>query len=270
MYRILGKTIKEIFHAVGKIHAAVDSLNVFFYSEPHMDPEFEKIYRTGQECFEEQRYDDAERLFLKLLDRNPKGYADVFNRLGLIYFEKGLLERAAQYFEKALALNPKYTEASLNLTVTYNELRNFTEAEKVFTRAAKFIRSEPTAMDPFIQGKLANAHSKLGDSYYELGRYEEALQEYRKALALRPNFVDILTKIGITLKEKGNLDQAMEAFSKAKEINPKYVPAYVHLGVAYYSKGQREQAVNEWNAAQKIDPANRAVQAYLTLAKKSK
>jgi tetratricopeptide (TPR) repeat protein len=232
------------------------------------DPEFERVYRTAQECFDDQRFDEAERLFLKLLDRNTRGYADVFNRLGLISIQKGLYERAAQYFEKALAINPKYTDASLNLVVTYNELRNFSDAERVFNQAAKVVRSEPASLDPFIQGKLANEHGKLGDAYYELGRYDPALDEYRKAVSLRPNFVDILTKIGMTLREMGELDQAVAAFSKAKEAGPKYVPACIHLGITYYTQGRRDLAFQEWKAAQKIDPANRAVQIYLNLAKK--
>lgn len=232
------------------------------------DPEFEKVYRAAQECFDDQRFDEAERLFLKLLSRNTRGYADVFNRLGLIYFQKGLYERAAHYFEKALALNPKYTDASLNLVVTYNELRNFAEAERVFSQAAKVVRSEPASLDPFIVGKLANEHGKLGDAYADLGRYDQALEEYRKAVMLRPNFVDILTKIGTTLREKGDLDQAIEAFAKAKEAGPKYVPAYIHLGITYYTQGRQDLAIQEWKAAQKIDPANRAVQVYLNLAKK--
>jgi tetratricopeptide (TPR) repeat protein len=234
-----------------------------------IDPDFEKIHRAAQECFDDQRFDEAERLFLKLLERNAKGYADVFNRLGLICSQKGLYERAAQYFEKALGINPKYTDAALNLVVTYNELRKFDQAEKVFHRAASVVRSEPASLDPYIKGKLANEHGKLGDAYYDLGRYDDALDEYRKATALRPNFTDILTKIGITLREKGNLDLAVDAFARAKEAGPKYVPAYLHLGITYYTKGRRDLALQEWKTAQNIDPSNRAVQVYINLAKKS-
>ena len=232
------------------------------------DPEFEKVYRDAQECFDDKRFDEAERLFLQLLSRNTGGYADVFNRLGLIYSQKGLHERAAHYFEKALALNPKYTDASLSLVVTYNELQKFAEAERVFNQAAKAVRSEPASLDSFIEGKLANEHGKLGDAYSDLGRYDQALEEYRKAVKLRPNFMDILTKIGTTLREKGDMAQAIETFTKAKEAGPKYVPAYIHLGMTYYSQGRQDLAIQEWKAAQKIDPANRAVQIYLNLVKK--
>lgn len=233
-----------------------------------MDPAFEKDYQMAQESFDDKRYDEAERLFLHLLERNPKGYADVFNSLGLINSEKGLLERAATYFEKALAINPRYTEASLNLTVTYNELQKFSEAEEVFNRAASVIRSEPASLDPYIQGKLANEHGKLGDSYYNLGMYDQALEEYDKAQGIRPDFVDVITKIGVTLKERGDLEEAIQTFTRAKQVHPKYLPAFINLGLTYFKKGQRDLAVKEWTSAQKLDPANRAVQVYLNLAKK--
>ena len=233
------------------------------------DLEFERLYYAAQDAFTKRRLEESERLYLKLLERSPRGFADVFNNLGLIYSEKGLLERATQYFKKALAINPKYTEASLNLAVTYNELQNFEEAEKVFRQAAKVIDSEPTSIDPFIQGKLANEHAKLGDSYYKLGLYDQALVQYRMAQELRPNFADILTKIGVTLTDKGDLDPAIEIFGKAKETNPKFEKAYIYLGIAYYKKGQRDLAIVEWKAAQKINPSDRAIEAYLTLSGKS-
>ena len=231
------------------------------------DIEFQRIYESAKACFEEGKLDDAEQLYQKLIDRTPNGYADIYNNLGLILFQKGLPERAATHFEKALNLNPRYTEASLNLVVTYNEMKRFGDAERVFSKAAEVVRSSSPGTDPFVQGKLANEHGKLGDSYYSLGRYQEALEEYHKALRLRPNFADILTKIGMTLREQGSLDEAVEFFLKAKSANPQFVTAYIHLGLSYYSRGDRTRAIQEWTAVQKMDPSHRGVQAYLALAK---
>lgn len=234
-----------------------------------MDPEFERDYNHAQIAFEEGRLDEAEKTFEKILKKSKKGYADIFNRLGQICSEKGLLERAAGYFQDALNINPRYTDASLNLTITLNELRRFDEAEKVFSRAKKIILKERDSLDPFIQGKLANEHAKLGDSYYELGRFDHALEEYRKALNLKPNFADIHTKIGITLRDRGDLEQAVHAFEKAKVVNPDYVPAHVHLGLTYYTMGEKEMAQKEWKTVKSLDPSNRAVDVYLKLAKKT-
>jgi tetratricopeptide (TPR) repeat protein len=184
----------------------------------------------------------------------------------LIHSQKGLTERAAESFEKALAINPRYTEAALNLFVTYNDLQRFNDAERVFAQAAAQARHEQ--LDPFVTGKLANEHARLGDTYLQLGRHDEALTEYRKALALRPEFADVLAKVGVVLRETGRIDEAIAAFGQAKQANPAYVPAYIHLGVTYYAQGRFDQAAREWSAAQALDPSNRAVQAYVALGKR--
>ena len=230
--------------------------------------DIQKAYETAKVFFDEGKLEEAEEIYLKLLERNPNGYADIYNNLGQIYFQKGLMSKAAEYFEKALGLNPRYTEASLNLVVTYNEMKKFPEAERVFNRAAEIVKQNNTAEDPYIQGKLANEHAKLGDMYYGLGRYLEALQEYQKGHRLRPRFPDILTKIGITLREQGALEEAIQYFERAKSVNPNYLTASVHLGLAFYSRGNIKRAIEEWEYVKKIDPSHRGVQAYLSLARK--
>jgi tetratricopeptide (TPR) repeat protein len=230
--------------------------------------DFEKVYEQARTAFEEGKIIDAERLFLKLLQDHPQGYADIYNKLGIITFQKGDAEMAVVYFKKALQINPRYTEASLNLTIALNDLGRYDEAGETFSKAARVVRSEVKSIDPFIQGKLANEHAKLGDQYFEIGLYDGALDEYRKALSIRPKFVDVVTKVGITLREKGMFDDAIETFQQAKEIHPKYIPAFIHLGVTYYMKGFVDLALAEWEEAQKINPEGKEAQVYLAMVKK--
>ena len=229
---------------------------------------FEKVYERARVAFEEGKVIEAERLFLSLLEGHPKGYADIYNKLGIITYQKGNPDRATEYFRKALEINPRYTEASLNLTIALNDLGKYDEAGETFSRAAQVVRTEQKALDPFIQGKLANEHAKLGDQYTEIGQLDEALEQYRKALTIRPNFVDVITKVGITLREKGAFDDAIETLIKAKELHPRYAPAMIHLGVTYYMKGFVDLALAEWEEAQKINPDAKEAQVYLSLAKK--
>lgn len=230
--------------------------------------DFEKIYEQARTAFEEGKILDAERLFFKLLQNHPQGHADIYNKLGIITFQKGDAEMSVVYFKKALQINPRYTEASLNLTIALNDLGRYDEAGETFSRAANVVRSEAKSIDPFIQGKLANEHARLGDQYFEIGLYDGALEEYRKALAIRPKFVDVVTKVGITLREKGMFDDAIETFQQAKEIHPKYVAALIHLGVTYYMKGFVDLALAEWEEAQKINPEGKEAQVYLAMVKK--
>ncbi|HIE64366.1 MAG: tetratricopeptide repeat protein [Nitrospira sp.] len=230
--------------------------------------DFEQIYEKASVAFDQGKILEAEKLYFLLLEGHPKGYADIYNKLGIIACQKENPKNAVKYFEKALEINPRYTEASLNLAISLNDLGEYDAASKTFSKAAEVVRAESESIDPYLYGKLANEHAKLGDLYSEIGLQDEALAQYRKALSMRPNFTDVLTKFGIALREKGLFDEAIEQFNKAKQVNPKYTSSMVHLGITYYMKGFIDLALKEWEEVQKINPALKEVQSYLSLAKK--
>lgn len=226
----------------------------------------EELYDQGMTAFDKRDYETAEQFFMKILSMNPN-FADIQNKMGIIYNQTNRLDLAVKAFEKALATNPGYTEAALNLAITYSDLGRYEKSREVFEHAARFSRTEPQAMDPFVRGKLANEHLCVGNLYAELGLLDDAMDEYRKALRLSPNFVDVLTRYGIALRDKGRHDEAIKEFSKAKEINPQYIPARLHLGITYYSGGFYGLAEEEWRAALRIDPDNTALKTYLNFVK---
>lgn len=230
----------------------------------HMTPEQQDLYEEGRGYFEQGRLDAAAGCFLEIVKDNPDRFADVYNKLGIIYHRKGLSDKAIAYLEKALRVNPIYTEAALNLSIVYNELGRYEEAQKIFDRAVKAVSRTRTIKDPYIEGRLANEHFRLGDQYYDLGRFKEAIAEYKKALKLRPRFPDITTRLGIAYRENGDLDAAIKTFIKAQKINPKYLPAFIHLGILYYMKGFVDMAIREWKKALAVDPGNRDARIYLS------
>jgi tetratricopeptide (TPR) repeat protein len=154
------------------------------------------LYERGCRLFEESKYSEAESLFKEIINKNPQ-YADVHNKLGIISHFKGDFQKASEYFKKALELNPKYTEASLNLSITYNEMGEFKKAQEVFFHAAQIAHPAPATIDPFVAGKLANEHYKVGNLYLELGMSyymkglkELALEEWKSALESNPDLID--------------------------------------------------------------------------------
>jgi tetratricopeptide (TPR) repeat protein len=197
----------------------------------------------------------------------PAGYADLHNRLGLTYHENGDLPHAADCFRKALSLNPYYTEASLNLTVTLNDMGEYDEARSCISKAALSIIAAPDAMDPYIRKKMANEHARLGDQYMELGIVNEGIEQYQKAIRLHPDLVDVVTKLGVALRSRGEDDQAIDLLTRAEKINPRYVPALIQLGLTYYHKGFFGLAFLKWEEAGRIDPGGTA-KVYLALIKK--
>ncbi len=233
-----------------------------------MTSEEQVIYEEGRTHFEHGRLSEAARCFQTLVAGWPNAFPDVYNKLGIVFCQKGKPEEAVGYLEKALSINPHYTEASLNLVIAYNELGRYDEAQQVFNKAVKSIQVGAEVIDPFIEGKLANEHAHMADQYFDLNRYREAIIEYKKALALCPRFIDIQTKLGMAYREMGDQDTAVKTFQKALKINPGYLPARIHLGLTYYMKGFVDMAIAEWERAYEIDPQNRDVQIYLSLLKK--
>lgn len=229
--------------------------------------DLKEISAKGDEYFKIGDYTKAEELFLKVIG-SGKRFADVYNKLGLIYCSKGEYEKASKHFEKALEINPKYTEVSLNLAVTYNEMGQYEKARKVYGVAEGMAEAEVKGIDPFVKGKLANLHFSTGEIYHELGLLDEALTEYLKAAALRPDFVDVKVKLGIVHRDKGMNDKAIEYFKEAKSINPNYPPAAVNLGVTYYSMSKFDLAETEWLEVLRKQPENKTAEMYLRLIRK--
>ncbi|VAX27594.1 hypothetical protein MNBD_NITROSPIRAE03-1696, partial [hydrothermal vent metagenome] len=188
--------------------------------------------------------------------------------LGVISYLKGELNEAVDYFEKALQLNPRYTEASLNLAITYNDLGEFERAQEIFSIAAQVAHPTPGTLDPFVAGKLANEHYKIGNIYLDFGMNDEAIEEYRKALKLSPKLPDVHTKLGIALRNMDRYEEAIIHFNSAKEINPAYGQAWVQLGITYYMKGLTGLAIEEWEKAFEQNPKLEEAKKYLHLIRK--
>ena len=232
-----------------------------------MDQQIHELHERATQLFEEGKYAEAEPLLKNVISSNPK-YADVHNKLGIIFHLKGHVRQAAEYFKKAIELNPNYTEASLNLAITYNDMGEFRKAQEIFSFAAQIAHPTPSAIDPFIAGKIANEHYKIGNIYLDFGMNDEAIEEYQKAIKLFPRLPDVHTKLGIALRNKGALEDAIIHFAKAKELNPHYGPAWIQLGLSYYMKGLAGLAFEEWENALRQIPDLKEAKTYLSLLKK--
>lgn len=235
-----------------------------------MDEKTKGLLDRGREHYHAGNYKRAARA-LTPLARDGLPFADVYHMLGVIHHQLGRLDYARGMFERALALNPGYTEAALNLAVTYHELGRYDEAKQTREHMLT-IRQKLGAdrIDPFVKGKLANMHADIASAYEQIGLHEEAVHEYRRAVALCPTFVDIRTRLGVSLRAAGNLAAAEREFLQAKRDHPKLVGPRLQLGMTYYSVGQRSEAAREWREVLAIDPENRFARLYLQLVQSRK
>lgn len=138
----------------------------------------------------------------------------------------------------------------------------------------------------------ADAHNNLGQRYQQRGEYQKAIEAYRQAIEMRPNFYSAYNNLAvcygklkmypeaeaalrkcIALKpddfyamnnlavmfiETGRLQDGVRMAEQAVKIEPGYANAHVTLGSAYAMSRRFDEAEREFREALRIEPDNRA------------
>ncbi len=230
-----------------------------------MDDHIKQLLLLAREHYDKREFDKADPL-LRQIAKQTDRYADVFDMLGVIAHGQGNFTLARDWFERALVLNPNYTEAQLNLMVVLNDMGEYGEARELYGRLKK--RSSQTgAADAFVRGKIANMHADVSQAYTDVGMPLEAIHELEKAVALCPHFPDIRTRLGVLYRDAGDRTRAREQFVLAKETNPHYLQARLMLGVLHLSSGDHDEAKQEFEAVLEKDPKNTSAMMYLRVAR---
>ncbi|MEJ5296088.1 MAG: tetratricopeptide repeat protein, partial [Fimbriimonadales bacterium] len=73
---------------------------------------------------------------------------------------------------------------------------------------------------------------------------------------IRPNFADIRNHLGMALAALGREEEAIEQFQKALEINPRYLEAHLNLAIILRDCGRLAEARHHFQQVLDIDPEN--------------
>ena len=102
----------------------------------------------------------------------------------------------------------------------------------------------------------AEAHTFLGWAYSFQNKYDEAIEECRKAIALDPEFGNPYNDIGAYLIEKGKIEEAipwLEKATAAKRYDSYCFPHY-NLGRIWEKKGNWVRALDYYDRSLKDNP----------------
>ncbi len=230
-----------------------------------MESDIRFLIEQGKSYFKNQAYLKAETIFNKII-AGKKEFADVYNMLGVINQQGGQFNKAIAYFQRALKINPSYTEAMLNLSVIYNDLGEYKLAKQILAKSKKQTAKKGDKLDPFLRGKLANKHAEVADIYRGVGIYGRAIDEYQHALELAPHFYDIRNRLGICLREEGLKKEALKEFQKIAKEKPTYTEAQIQLGITLYSLSKKKEARQVWLKLIGQNPKHELVRMYLKLS----
>ena len=125
-------------------------------------------------------------------------------------------------FDEALRINPAYTEAALNLVVTYNDLGKYEEAKEIYERAMATSKGAPRRSS-IRSPREDRQHARRGRRRLprRAGCTRRPIREYERALALCPTFVDIRTRAGRHAAASwATSTAAMREFERVRAENP--------------------------------------------------
>ena len=183
------------------------------------------------------------RLALANAAPNSRTYQAVLhNDLGLVAAESGRSDDALVEFQTALALNPQFSTATVNLANALATTGRLSEAADRFDAA---ITADPASVE---------ARVGLGNVRLQQGRARDAIASFRAAIALAPDQADAHNGLGAALTETGRPADAIPELTEALRIRPRFPNAEVNLAIAFLKTGRPDDARQHAEAALAIAP----------------
>ncbi len=230
----------------------------------------DQLLKSARECFDKQEYKKAQLILNEIIESDDKAIDALF-LIANIFHINGEIGKAIKAFTKVLTLNPEHTDASISLSVLYNDIGQYEEARKVFEKANERVKGKSKGAglkeDIHINKKFATKHFEMADLYLSYNRYDEALFEFNKVVGLDPTLLEARIKIAKVYAKKGFISKAIEELKVLKNEEPNYAPARIALGVIHYGNGNVLEAQSEWEKVVLKDPHNQEAHMYLNLSK---
>jgi len=222
------------------------------------------LLTLAKERFSVRDYHGAALLLSSLTQEGP-AFADALNLLGLSLALVDRADDAVGAFDQALRVNPRYVEAYLNRAVVLNHLGREQEAQTSMSRAAELGAADESGYPAVVANKLANAHLSLGHDYRAAGSLDHAIDQYRRALELRPHFNDIRLALGRALVEHGRHAEAATVLDELLSARPSWLDAMLLRGLAAYLQGDLDAAGTIWTEASMRHPEEPRLEIYRSM-----
>ncbi len=245
--------------------------------------ESKALLKQGNAFLESGRLDEAAECYRRAIAQNPD-YSDAYTNLGHVLQRQGKLDEAIPLYRKAIeitpdhlmahqnlgfllmglgrseaaeeslcrvvALAPEHVGALHNLGVIAAQRGDFPQAEALLFKATEL---QPGGTGDHVLAK-ADIYFHLGDEASALGKYEEAVSFYQKAIKRNPGHVFAHVNIAIALLELGLYDEVETYSRKAIALAPETYEAYNNLGAAFHKRGQYAEAYSCFRRALEIKP----------------
>jgi len=173
------------------------------------------------------------------------------NTLNRVNLTAGPTSASTNISEETLLTVPSdgmRSDVTSTLTKADEDPQNFAAQMKAGDMYAQIGRFEK-AIEFYKRGVLINpsnfqANVTLANALFDSQKFEEAGQYYSRALQTEPNDADVRTDLGATFveREKPDYQRAIEEFRQVQALHPRHLPSLYYLGIATLRNGDKEAA----------------------------
>ncbi|MEZ5358800.1 MAG: tetratricopeptide repeat protein [Candidatus Zixiibacteriota bacterium] len=124
------------------------------------------------------------------------------NLLGNHYFGQQKYDKAIEQYEIAMKINPEFSQPLNQLGYAYRFQEDYARSERAFKKYIALIPNDPNPYDSYAEMLL------------KIGRHDESIKNYEKALQINPGFVNSHFGIASNYLYKGEPDMARKQLQK--------------------------------------------------------
>jgi tetratricopeptide (TPR) repeat protein len=194
----------------------------------------------------------------------PNPEAQDFYLQGRYYWSKRTpadLNKAVDYFTRAIVKDPAYAQAFMGLADCYNLLREFSAMppEEAYPRA---LAAAQKAVE--LDDTSAEAHNSLAfATFYWDWDPVTAEREFKRALELDPNYVQGHHWYATFLMARKRFPEALDQIEQARRLDPSSTAILADKGFILWHAGQIEEAFALLKQLGATDPSFASTHAYL-------
>ncbi len=197
-------------------------------------------FKRGRELVENVREAEAAERFRRAVELDPD-FALAHAYLGFV----GAKDESATHFERAIALSSELPEA-----------------EALVIRAMQARRNGDRLAEAKIHGELSELKPKdwrvakwVGDTANRLGKTDDAIAAYERAIELEPNGAETYNALAYIYAYRNELERAAQAAGKYAELKPEQPNPHDSLGEILMMSGRFDEAEAAFRRALSVSPS---------------
>jgi tetratricopeptide (TPR) repeat protein len=157
--------------------------------------------------------------------------------LGTYYYGLQDFSKSIEYLQKSAQISPEYTPVYNLLGYAHRQVENYPESEKAFKKYTELIPNDPNPYDSYAELLM------------KMGRFDESITNYQKALSIDPNFVASRFGVAANYMYKGQYEKGsaeLETLQKLARNDGERRTKHFTQVILFVDAGKMDEALKEW------------------------